>query len=178
MSTTTIRLSPAERDQARGELLRYLEWRANGMGRPGGTPAGFVYRNDEAFVFKHGRFYRSQPLPAGYARMPRGRCFHNAMETVAMSAGLLTYVEGWSIGIAPVHHAFAIDAEGSVVDQTWDQPEACIHHGVAFRRDYLLTHLKAGGMRSILYDYEQGYPILRDGFDVASAVEFGTWGEP
>ena len=80
------------------------------------------------FFEKHGQDW----TPASFTgeRMPRKACFSNALH-YALDNGL-RYVEGVAIRIAPIHHAWCVDAGGTVVDPTWDRPEDCAYKGIAF----------------------------------------------
>jgi hypothetical protein len=78
----------------------------------------------------------AQPLPPRYPTMVPKQCFVNAARLVGRFR-TLTYVEGYAYreGLFPMHHAWAVDADRSVVDPTWRDPELCAYWGVPFDRD-------------------------------------------
>lgn len=83
--------------------------------------------------------------------VPRGvkqECFRNA-SLLALSENGLTYCEGYACDLfIPVLHAWVIDAEGRVIDNTWKQTGQQGYWGVAvktgFLRDQLLRQEKYG----------------------------------
>jgi len=83
------------------------------------------------FTLKMGRTWAAQPLPAWVARGPQRQCYLNA-GTLALENADLTYVEGYAQPLRglPVHHAWCVDAEGRVIDNTFTDPEAAQYFGV------------------------------------------------
>lgn len=83
------------------------------------------------FMLKMGRAWTPQPLPAGVPAGPKRQCYQNA-GTLAVENPDLTYVEGYAQppGLPPVHHAWCVDAEGRVIDNTFDDPEDAQYYGV------------------------------------------------
>ena len=74
--------------------------------------------------------------------MPTGACFRNAFMLAVRHN--LTYVEGFATHLIPVHHAWAVDTLGTVIDPTWDEMtkykaewEAREYIGVPFALSYL-----------------------------------------
>src|SRR5688500_4268594 len=69
---------------------------------------------------KMGRAWTPQPLPAGTPAGPKRQCYQNA-GTLVVESPDLTYVEGYAQppGLPPVHHAWCVDAEGRVIDNTF-----------------------------------------------------------
>jgi hypothetical protein len=83
------------------------------------------------FTLKMGRAWRAQSLPAGVPQGPKRQCYQNA-GTLAIENSDLTYVEGYAQppGLPPVHHAWCVDAEGFVIDNTFTDPEDAQYFGV------------------------------------------------
>lgn len=83
------------------------------------------------FTLKMGRAWRAQTLPAGVPPGPKRQCYQNA-GTLAIENSDLTYVEGYAQppGLPPVHHAWCVDAEGFVIDNTFVDPEDAQYFGV------------------------------------------------
>ena len=68
-------------------------------------------------VLEHGQHWQTAKyLPGGTPK----ECFCNSMN-LAMDDGL-QYVEGWALpkDLFPVEHAWNLDADGQVLDNTWD----------------------------------------------------------
>jgi hypothetical protein len=101
-----------------------------------------------AFLLEHGRHWVSAPLPKGMKAKTPKQCYSNAQSVVVEAAAAridpgLTYVEGFACsgtvgGIIPIYHAWLVDGNGKVVDQTWKMPESSTYFGVALRSDYLV----------------------------------------
>jgi hypothetical protein len=70
----------------------------------------------------------------------------------------LEYVEGYALigGKNPVLHAWNVDAEGSVIDSTWE-PVGSIYFGIVFPPS-IVERAKT----SVLDDFENGWPVLRE----------------
>lgn len=77
---------------------------------------------------------------------PLGECYSNAARAV-MDRPSWTYVEGYACAptvAIPMPHAWAIDADGVLVETTWDKPGAH-YFGLAFERRALFEHLASVG---------------------------------
>jgi hypothetical protein len=89
----------------------------------------------ERFVLHRGREGKAAKLRRGVKRGTKKACFSNATNLVLQTPGLV-YVEGYAITpLLPgylVHHAWAEDAEGNVIDNTLDKPAKCEYFGVPF----------------------------------------------
>lgn len=83
------------------------------------------------FMLKMGRAWTPQPLPAWVPPGPKRQCYQNAGNLAIENIGL-TYVEGYAQppGLPPVHHAWCVDSEGRVIDNTFDDPEDAQYYGV------------------------------------------------
>lgn len=69
-------------------------------------------------VMEQGRFWTPAPKPDNVKAGTPKQCFDNAYKLASRRSDL-RYVEGWALGIIPVHHAWCVDAEGNVIDNTW-----------------------------------------------------------
>lgn len=96
------------------------------------------------FLLKLGRPWQAQALPGQVSRGRPRQCYENA-GTLAMSRPDLTYVEGYACppGIPPVHHAWCVDADGCVVDNTFTDPEDAKYYGVPISRAKLEQFIQA-----------------------------------
>jgi hypothetical protein len=76
----------------------------------------------------------------------------------------LIYVEGFAAGEGGlrIHHAWVTDGNGRVIDNTWRVP-GVVYVGVPFRCGFVsLTGLKNKGVGSLLDDFANDYPLLRE----------------
>ncbi len=68
----------------------------------------------------------------------------------------LFYCEGFAIEAGglwlPIQHAWLADAEGRVVDPTWEDAERYVYFGVAFKTSFVFEMLDANGMVPGLLD--------------------------
>lgn len=105
----------------------------------------------ERFLLDHGRDYRAQALPCPHRQGKAKHCFMNASH-LALDHQDLSYVEGYAYrpDLIPLQHAWCVDLEGRVVDNTWDRPEVCEYLGVAFSRDHLSSLLVKHGYYGLL----------------------------
>lgn len=89
-------------------------------------------------TLKLGRPWSPQPLPEGVPQGPERQCYENA-GTLAIAHRDLLYVEGYAQppGLPPIHHAWCVDTEGRVIDNTFRDPELSQYFGVPIRGDTL-----------------------------------------
>ncbi|KVP65607.1 hypothetical protein [Burkholderia ubonensis] len=94
-------------------------------------------------ILKLGRDWQAQALPSGVPLGPKRRCYENA-GTLALERPELTYVEGYACppGLIPVHHAWCVDAQGRVIDNTLADPGNAQYFGVPISRDQLQTSVE------------------------------------
>jgi hypothetical protein len=95
-------------------------------------------------VLAHGVEHKA----AGYKgrRMEIKQCFKNATQLV-LDRDELTYAEGFAISgdmlrigmLFPVHHAWAVDAEGIVHDPTFKDAQHGVYLGVPVDKEVLVT---------------------------------------
>lgn len=124
----------------------------------------------QSLVLQHGRPYGVAPAPKGLRRRgARRRCFHNAMMLALASedhtlhrfrgfdaklyAGGLVYVEGFAAYESlepPVHHAWAADAEGRVIDPTWGYQSFGVYFGIPIIPKHIRAVLRQGFTRNLL----------------------------
>jgi len=150
-------------------------------------PEGFHYWCGEDYVLTNGQRYKSGELTeaeheavmealANWGRTPIPRhCFHNAqMLTMNDHSGLLTYVEGYANGLAPIplHHGW-LAVGGKVVDLTWRTedghhiqgyiPKGWCYYGAEFSREVIVERaLKREATHSLLDDWEEGFPLYKE----------------
>lgn len=125
-------------------------------------PPGVHYYGVMDFLLRHGRHWTPAPLPARYPIGFVRECFRNAT-LLAMHFRNLTYCEGYACSVLPVAHAWCIDREGRVVDNTWRNSGA-EYFGVAFRFEFLRRHLQDRGRNNtygLIECWERDFPLLR-----------------
>lgn len=134
-------------------LGTYLEGARDFAGK---VPSQYHYRNVYDFVLREGRFFEPQPRPDLITLRHVGECFRNAF-LIMMRTGL-QYAEGYAVtgSKIPVLHAWNVDAEGSVVDSTWE-PVGALYFGII-----LPLSIVKGAKTSVLDDWESGWPVLRE----------------
>ena len=83
-------------------------------------------------VLRYGVERAGAALPPRIARMKAKECFRNATLTAVTRS--MDYCEGYAVrpmlGI-PIHHAWCVDASGTVVDPTWSDAQECFYLGVS-----------------------------------------------
>jgi hypothetical protein len=143
-------MTQAERDVQ--EYCQMLVKLHAGM-RP--LPDGWSYSCMEDFLLDRGQFWTPAPLPKRVKPMRPKECFFNALKLVMRRRKTLRYVEGVALSMIATHHAWAVDAAGTVIDPTWETPGSA-YFGVVFD---LGERLLAAG--PVLADYVHGYPVFR-----------------
>lgn len=133
----------------------------------------------ERFILRNGHTGKAQKRPKKWRKRPNKECFKNAAEFVIENADYVKgkhpyiYVEGYALkprlGVL-IHHAWAEDEHGNVIDLTWEDPETALYYGVSFSLDdlrdellknqvYGLLDLFAGGLNTeLMFDTD---PELR-----------------
>jgi hypothetical protein len=99
---------------------------------PGRTD--WKYRGFEELVLECGRVMEPKPLPKNIKQGQPRLCYANCQQ-LALKNRSLTYVEGYAMaaGVSiPLQHAWLLDANGYVIDPTWETP-GCCYLGIAFR---------------------------------------------
>jgi hypothetical protein len=123
------------------------------------------------FMLDHGSYHEATPLPSRFKSLMPTRCYSNAQSAVvrAVSAGRepLTYAEGYACPRTlpyPIQHAWLVDDEGRVVDQTWSHPEECTYFGVLFTTEYIMEAAEKYRRRYnyLLDDRRDRWALLND----------------
>ena len=131
------------------------------------NPSQFHYQGMPDFVLREGQFFEPRPLPAQISYLEFKHCYINAFRTTLEEN--FVYVEGYAVSNSndiPVLHAWNLDAEGFVVDRTWN-PHGRIYFGVIFPLSVIPR--KSGKQYPVIDDWEHGYPILRKAWDGEAA---------
>lgn len=88
--------------------------------------------------------WRASPRPDDVDRGTPKECFKNA-SLLMLRRDDLDYCEGVAYipqlpGVGFLH-AWCVDRDGNVVDNTWDHPEDCTYYGVKYDRERYLKHI-------------------------------------
>lgn len=136
------------------ELLKYLK-RIDSI-----SPKGSA----EGIVLKHGKGYKSQPLPEGIQQGTVKECFENATKLAAEYPNY-TYVEGFAFPDfinLPIHHAWVVDEAGNVIDNTWKKPGSA-YFGIPISLQVLLhTISEKGTYTMLMHDNEWFRNLVRN----------------
>jgi hypothetical protein len=111
-------------------------------------PADLHYLGPADLLLRHGGWFNPIPLPEIGMRGRVKECFRNA--ALASARYGLRYIEGFAMGIIPVHHAWCADDEGNAIEVTWPEdiipgaayfgmefdPEMVLHGAVLFNPYY------------------------------------------
>ena len=101
--------------------------------------------NPYALVLELGRSFTPQRRPKGIKRGRQKQCYENAYALLAQHP-TLTYCEGFVLaeGVRiPVEHAWCIDEEGNVVDNTLRDPSIA-YFGIPFDREWAQQQIVRG----------------------------------
>jgi len=121
--------------------------------------ANVSVRSKEAVVLEHGQFFEPQPLPKKYQYGQAKLCFMNAYQ-LAYRTGL-QYAEGFAFPDfleIPIHHAWVVDQDGKVLDNTWKKPGTA-YFGIAFDADFVEKVVVETGEYGVLTFHSQ---VFRD----------------
>lgn len=123
------------------------------------------------FMLDHGAYHEAAQKPSRLKSLMPTRCYSNAQSAVvkAVTAGRkpLTYAEGYACPRTlpyPIQHAWLVDDEGRVVDQTWSHPEESTYFGVLFTTEYVMETAEKYRHRydSLLDDRRDYWTLLND----------------
>lgn len=154
------------RTQTDTELRDYVKMTADFMNR-NPRAEGQAFSGPHDIVMKLGRFFEPADRPSWLKKGKDKLCFMNAAQLADRHRDL-TYVEGFAVpsGIGiPMHHAWCVDKDGKVLDNTWAK-KGQAYFGVAFDTRYLwdaLAKTRHYGMFTDFpndkYDpYQNGFP--------------------
>lgn len=132
--------------------------------------AGYEYAGPCDFVLREGTWFDVPTGPHGYPQGTPRACFGNAINAAVIYG--LRYVEGYADNKiaegALIHHAWNLDADGTVVDVTWGAYEhgRCVapiglsYCGVEFSVERA-DDATWNGDATILNDHNREWPVLR-----------------
>jgi hypothetical protein len=102
------------------------------------------------YVAAYGEEFTAAPLPVDVRPGKPKECFKNA-SLLVLERPDLTYVEGFAThyGLS-ILHAWAVTADGTVIDPTWKHPEKSRYFGVQYDREKYLKHLWTAKVYGVL----------------------------
>ena len=137
---------------------------------PGRTD--WKYRGFEELVLECGTVMEPKPLPKNIKRGQPRLCYANCQQ-LALKNRSLTYVEGYAMaqGVSiPLQHTWLLDANGYVIDPTWETP-GCCYLGIAFKTAWIKSIWNSRKQKgrtdemSILQgNYLEDFSIFKQGF--------------
>jgi len=134
------------------DIIEYLEmW--NGLVPP---RADAPYRSVADAILQHGRAW-PRINDGAWPRGEMKQCFANS-QRLAMTHPELTYVEGYALNIIPVHHGWCVDADGAVVDVTWERRDTNRYFGVPILSRYIRKLTLATGVWTAVFDNWESKP--------------------
>jgi hypothetical protein len=160
-----ITMSDSEllRDQFRSHLAKQRDLLSERLK----NPSQFHYLGIPDFLLREGQFFEPRPLPAHIGYLEFKHCYMNTFRT-ALEENFV-YVEGYAVSNSndtPTLHAWNLDADGFVVDTTWN-PHGRVYLGVVF--PLAVVPRKSGKQYPVIDDWEHGYPVLRKAWDGEAA---------
>jgi hypothetical protein len=150
-------------EQAKTELLEYLEAIRTLKITNHMKPEGFHYYGAEDFLLQHGKWFDVGPIRKDVKVGAQKQCFGNSI----MLAGTRDwkYIEGYAVapigkyGAFPVHHGWNLDETGALVDSTWMNTGLC-YFGVEFSLERA-DDATWEGDACVLEDWQRHFPIFR-----------------
>ena len=151
-------------------LIKYLALDA-AMGRnvathnaslEGGPPL-LTYPTAAEFLLIHGQAFTppTRPRPKGMRKGSDKQCFSNA--TNAAYWDNHRYVEGYATSFIPVHHAWVLDGDGTLIETTWAKPGDA-YFGVVFPQDIVDLSMLLTGFYGVFNRFLMEEPYTEDGY--------------
>jgi hypothetical protein len=131
------------------------------------------------FLLEKGQAFTPQKLPKGIEKGQAKLCYANASMMVAADSSLC-YAEGYVLsprtGYFPIEHAWAVDQDGRVIDNTLPSPEANAYYGVSFEAGELMAWLRQSEVYGVFGGRKQWVERVLVGESLTSACH--EQGEP
>lgn len=126
-----------------------------------------------SFTLRYGRSWTPAPFscPVPFKAVKK-QCHANAqtllMTLEHMEPARYTYVEGYACSGSlsfpfPIHHAWLVTEDETVIDPTWDNPENSTYFGVPFATDYVNeTISETLRIGSLIDNFHNRWALLRN----------------
>ena len=125
-----------------------------------------------SLLLSKGALWTAAEKPEEFERLQSRQCFGNAQSQVLKDyrkgRALFTYVEGYacsgSLGFPfPTHHGWLVDKNGTVIDQTWENPKESTYFGIPINTSYLVEKEKKFDVYASVFDnYLDKWALLKD----------------
>jgi hypothetical protein len=113
-----LKVSQLQTDPKNSIVREYLRM---SMGMFGPRPSDSDMRHPHQIILNHGVMAPIIQRPKGIGRGVPHECFSNSLHFVARNPKY-TYVEGFAMGVLPMHHAWVMTPDGEFMDLTWEKP--------------------------------------------------------
>lgn len=147
-------------------LEEYLRNMSN-MRRTFRVPDGFKFACFEEFVLKNGRYFNKyMPRPKWVKKGIIKECFRNCFNVAGVHRDRVIYCEGYAVGsMIPVHHAWLVTHDGTVIDPTWHDRgisnEKTQYFGIAFDWQFVLETAMRTKYYGVIDNWHEGFPLLK-----------------
>lgn len=121
---------------------------------------GFVFDGIEDFLLQRATFWTKTELPQGVSFGAIKQCYDNALHRARRHS--LLYVEGLSLGVIPVNHAWCGSEQGACYEVTWNKriiDNEPAYLGVAFPLKHAMRARRLEC--SVLDNWRDKWPVLR-----------------
>lgn len=155
-------------------LREYLEWTVNvkkGYSGQLRIPSELKFVGLEDLVLQHGIECKPQLLPAKYKRGKIKECFNNALDLATRYPAELTYVEGFASGLIATHHAWCIDKNRNVIENTWPDGNGKEYFGIPLKLKWVIDTVCKKKTYGVLENWEQDFPLLTGKVDIEKVKE-------
>lgn len=121
---------------------------------------GFQYGSCESFVAANGRSFIATPLHKDFKFGTQKECFKNAFNLANEHEDILVYCEGYAHSIIPTLHAWCVDKDGIVYDNTWrDGGEE--YFGIPFDLNFVRKFIIKRKKYGVIDSWDIGFPMLK-----------------
>ncbi len=139
------------------------------------------YGSFEKAILEHGVSAPPKPRPPNIKRGVPTHCYYNCQQLV-LKYQSLTYVEGYAVPqgfkfLMPINHAWVLDADGKVIDPTWE-PFGICYLGIPMTTEWLKTvwdarYLKDpdGDITIFQGSYMDDFWIVKEGFPAGALTK-------
>jgi hypothetical protein len=125
--------------------IRQLDTIKSGMRQSKGR------RTFESMLLEHGKLWTANAWSSHKYGMKgtQRECFSNA--TKLATAFNLTYVEGLAMqyGMFPMEHAWCVDDNGNVIDNTWITNSAVVYYGLPLKYSFVVKSMSETGVYGV-----------------------------
>lgn len=106
----------------------------------------------QRFVLRNGKAFAPRARPGNVKKGKVGYCFANAL-TLALDNPQYSYVEGYAVDVTiglPLVHAWCIDSQGFVIDNTWVDSKKSQYIGVVMDTQEVKDEVDRQGFYGVL----------------------------